>query len=105
MPHRRENYFRKLIDMLISLQPKQLFQKDVDATKAFRDAIDSPAFKVGVHNAIAEFVLKSKPTTEELEGVRRFLEMLINFGEKEDPTPRSPIMQSIDTYRPQPKPK
>lgn len=89
--------------MNVTLEPKALFQKDVDATKSFRDAIDSPAFKVGIHNAIAEFVLKGKPTTEELEGVRRFLNTLINFGEKDEPLERSPILHSIGSIKPQPK--
>ncbi len=90
--------------MIITIEPKQLFQKDVDTTKAFRDAVDSPAFKVGIHNAIAEFVLKGRPTTEELEGVRRFLDTLVNFGEKNEPMERSPIVRSIATAIP-PTPK
>jgi len=81
--------------MIITIEPKKLFQSDPDTTKAFREAVDSSAFKVGVHNAIAEFVLKSKPTTEELEGVRRFLDTLVNFGEKDEPMTRSPFIQSI----------
>lgn len=89
--------------MLVTLEPKTTFQKDDDQIKAFRAAVDSASFKEGVHKAIAEFVLKHKPTAEELEGVRRFLDVLINMGEKEEPIARASIMQSIATKTPKTK--
>lgn len=91
--------------MIVSLEPKIAFQKNEDQTKAFRGMVDSEEFKVGVHNAIAEYVLKKKPTTEELEGVRRFLEILVNFGEKPEPIVQHPILHSISSTRPQTQPK
>lgn len=92
--------------MVLKLEPKKLFQKDVDVTKVFRDTVDSQPFRVAVHNSIAEFVLKSRPTTEELEGVRRFLDILLNFGEKEETPERAPIMRSIaELHAPPPKPR
>ena len=89
--------------MVLKLEPKKLFQKDEGSTKAFRDAVDSQMFRVAIHNTIAEFVLKSRPTTEELEGVRRFLDILLNFGEKEETPERAPIMRSIAELNAKPK--
>ena len=90
--------------MVLKLEPKKLFQKDEGSTKAFRETVDSQMFRVAIHNTIAEFVLKSRPTTEELEGVRRFLDILLNFGEKEETPERAPIMRSIaELHAPKPK--
>lgn len=89
--------------MIVSLEPKKAFQKNEDHAKEFRALVDSVAFKVSCHNAIAEFVLKYHPTTEELQGVCRFIPVLLNMGEKEDPQERAPLMQSIATVKPQPK--
>lgn len=89
--------------MLILLTPKQDFQKDDEATKAFRGLVDNQIFKDGIHLAIAEFVLYAKPTAEELEGVNRFLKVLLNMAEKEEPQERTPFMQSISQLKPQPK--
>lgn len=89
--------------MIVSLEPKKAFQKNEDHAKEFRAMVDSVAFKVSCHNAIAEFVLRGAPTAEELNGVRRFLAVLLNMGEKEDPLERIPLMQSIATVKPQPK--
>jgi hypothetical protein len=89
--------------MIVTLEPKQAFQKNEDDTKAFRGIVDSALFKTGVHNAIAEFVLKGHPTTEELEGVRRFLDVLLNFGEKPEPHEPAAFMRSIASLKPQPK--
>ena len=90
--------------MVLKLEPKKLFQKDEGSTKSFRETVDSQTFRVAIHNCIAEFVLKSRPTTEELEGVRRFLDILLNFGEKEETPERAPIMRSIAELN-APKPK
>lgn len=90
--------------MLVELKPKEAFQVDADATKTFRGMVDSALFKNGVHNALAQLVLFHRPTTEELEGVRQFLMVLLNMGEKEDPPQRKPIVQSIASLiQPQPK--
>ena len=89
--------------MVLKLEPKKLFQKDEGSTKSFRETVDSQTFRVAIHNCIAEFVLKSRPTTEELEGVRRFLDILLNFGEKEETPERAPIMRSIAELHSKPK--
>ena len=89
--------------MVLKLEPKKLFQKDEKLNNAFRETVDSQMFRVAIHNTIAEFVLKSRPTTEELEGVRRFLDILLNFGEKEETPERAPIMRSIAELHSKPK--
>lgn len=89
--------------MLITLTPKQDFQKDDEATKAFRGLVDNQNFKDGIHLAITEFVLHYKPTAEELEGVNRFLKVLLNMAEKDEPIEHTPFMQSIAAKLPQPK--
>lgn len=90
--------------MTVTLEPKLSFQKNETQTKAFRDIVDSDHFKEGVHKAIAEFVLFKKPSAEELEGVRRFLETLLNMAEKPEPLKRASIMESISDFgKPQPK--
>ena len=86
--------------MVITLDPKQAFQKDEEQAKLFRALVDSVVFKEGVHKAIAEFVLHQRPTTEELDGVRRFLDTLINLAEKPEPHQRAPFIQSIATQKP-----
>jgi hypothetical protein len=90
---------------MIEITPKQAFQKSSDDLKAFHAVVDSPVFHEGVHKAIAEFVLFSKPTAEELEGVRRFLAILVNMAEKDEPQKRAPIIRSIaELTAPKPKP-
>lgn len=89
--------------MLITLTPKQDFQKDDDACKSFRAVVDMQLLKDSIHAAIAEFVLYSKPTAEELEGVNRFLKVWLNMAEKEEPQTHTPFMQSIAQLKPQPK--
>lgn len=89
--------------MSVSLEPKQAFQSNEDQAKEFRALVDSVSFKVCCHNAIAEFVLKHSPTADELNGVRRFLDVLLNMAEKPEPHDREPFMRSIATVKPQPK--
>lgn len=94
--------------MLITIEPKQAFQKNNDHTKSFHETVDNPVFMEGLHLAISEFVLKYQPTTEELQGVRRFLDTLVNFGEKPEADrseEQRQIMRSIATARPTPQPK
>ncbi len=91
--------------MIVSLEPKTTFQSNPDNLKAYRDAVDTPVFKEGVHKAITEFVLKYNPTAEELQGVRRFLAVLLNMAEKEDPLPKSNLIKSIEEFYPKPQPK
>lgn len=91
--------------MQVELQPKQAFLKNNDDIKAFHAVVDSPVFQEGVHKAIAEFVLFHKPTAEELEGVRRFLVVMLNMAEKEEPRKQQPIFRSIsELHAPKPKP-
>lgn len=90
--------------MNITLEPRLAFQKNQDHSKEYRALVDSDVFKEGVHNAIAEFVLKFHPTTEELQGVNRFLPVLLNIAEKEEPLPLKPFITSIaEATKPQPK--
>ena len=89
---------------MVTTDPKTTFQENQDQTKAFRSIVDMPAFHEAVHKSIAEFVLKGKPTAEELEGVRRFLDVFLNIAEKPEPQERSPYMTSIATLN-KPKPQ
>ena len=88
--------------MLVTTEPKITFQKNEDQTKSFRSVIDMPVFHEAIHKSIAEFVLKGKPTAEELEGVRKFLDVLLNLGEKSEPRIRDPYVTSISAHKPQP---
>lgn len=81
--------------MIIQLEPKKAFLKHDDLTKPYRAFVDSESFKEAVHLAISEYVIRWKPTTEQLEGVRQFLNVMLNMGEKEDPVQPPQIMQSI----------
>jgi len=91
--------------MIVALQPKDDFLKSNDDIKAFHGLVDSPVFKEGMHKAIAQFVLYHNPTTEQLEGVRRFLHVALNMAEKEDPSARPHIIRSIaELTAPKPKP-
>ncbi len=91
--------------MVVTLEPKQSFQKNRDLTTAFRVAVDNPAFKEGVHASITEFVIKYRPSADELEGVRRFLAVLLNLAEQEDPLPKPSLIKSIEDFLPKPQPK
>ena len=91
--------------MIVELQPKHDFLKSNDDIKAFHTLVDSPVFKEGMHKAIAQFVLYHNPTTEQLDGVRRFLAVALNMAEKEEPAPRPYITRSIaELNAPKPKP-
>lgn len=91
--------------MTIQIEPKESFQKNPDAITGFRAAIDNPMFREGIQKAITEYVVKYRPTAEELEGMRRFLAVLLNMGEKEDPLPKPSIIKSIEDFMPKPQPK
>lgn len=89
---------------MVTTEPKTTFQKNPDQTKAFRGIVDDAVFHEAVHKAIAEFVLKLKPTAEELEGVRRFLGVLLNLAEKPETQERHPYVTSIAQVNVRPEP-
>jgi len=89
--------------MLITTEPKITFQLNADQTKAFHLIVGNPVFHEAIHKSIAELTLKGKPTAEELEGVRKFLDVLLNLGEKSEPRLRDPFVTSIAAHKPQPK--
>lgn len=76
--------------MVIQLSPKAQFQAQDDMVKEFRLVIGGKAMQTALTYALAEYSAASKPTTEELNGVRRFIYELLNLSEKEGAPPTFP---------------
>ena len=75
---------------MITLSPKKAFQENEDAVRSFRAIVDSNHFRFAATQAVAEFTLNSRPTTDELSGARKFLDVLLNMAETEAPAPQFP---------------
>jgi len=87
-----------------TLSPKKAFQENEDAMRAFRAIVDNSHFNIAMTQALAEFVVLDRPTTEELDGVRKFLKLLLSMAEVEQPMPHFPVkrMQVISDSRGKP---
>lgn len=74
---------------MISLTPKKRFQESPFADP-YRVMVKSPAFETAVTQALAEFTMTLSPSTEEMNGVRGFISVLLNMAEVETDLPRFP---------------
>lgn len=76
--------------MVTQLSPKAQFQNNEDMVKEFRSVISGHTMQTALTYAISEYSTSCKPTTEELNGVRRFIYELLNLSEKEGAPPTFP---------------
>lgn len=74
---------------MISLTPKKRFQESPFADP-YRVMVKSPAFETAVTQALAEFTMTLSPSTEEMDGVRGFISVLLNMAEVETDMPQFP---------------
>ena len=76
---------------MISLTPKKRFQETEELATAFRSIVNSKPFEIGITQALAEFMLNKRPTEDQLNGVRSFIDVLLNMAEKEPVLPQFPV--------------
>lgn len=66
---------------MIAVQPKARFLESEESASAFRGIVSSDVFQKATIYALADFIQTSRPTTEELAGARKFLDVLNNLAE------------------------
>lgn len=76
---------------MIELQPRQRFQDNTEAVRQFRTLVDSNQFKDILAQAVADYAINSRPTSEQLDGVRTFVSLFLNFAEKPAAPPQFPV--------------
>ena len=76
---------------MISLNPKKRFQETEELAKSFRSIVISNTFEAGITRALAEYTMTRAPTGEQLDGVRTFIEVLLNMAEVETEMPQLPV--------------
>lgn len=81
---------RRNLGSVIELAPKKRFQENEEAVRQFRIIVDSKTFQAALSDAVAEYAVTTSPTTEQLNGVRSFISLLLNFAENEVPLPQFP---------------
>jgi hypothetical protein len=82
---------------------KQQFQEQTEVAQKWRTIVIGRDFNTALTHAISHYCQTCHPTTEQLEGVRRFTHEFLNLAEKEEPLPHFPEKRL--NYRPQPKPE
>ena len=76
--------------MTVLLSPKEQFQAQEDTAKEWRGVVTGKTMGAALTHAIAQYSTECHPTTEQLEGVRRFVYELLNLAEKPEPPPNFP---------------
>lgn len=91
--------------MHIALSPKENFQLNDDAAREFRALTGSySVVLMALESAVSEYVIKQSPTTEEMNGVRKFLNVFLNMAEVLQAAPPS-LFQSIQHVQSTAQPK
>lgn len=72
------------------LTPKARYQENEEAARLWRGVVDSGSFHNTLTYALAEFSQNYHPTTEELNGARTFLGVLLNLAEVEQAPSKLP---------------
>lgn len=87
-----------------AIDPKGDFQKfSEDTAKLARSTFPQPWFRHTINTALAQVVMGG--TTEmELNGIRKFLAVLVNLGETEIPVQRMPV-KTLDVLSPEQPPE
>lgn len=74
--------------MALDLSPKSQFMaSDVDA-EFHRKLVISPSFERAVSSAMAHYCMNNAPTGEQVEGVKKFIRVLMNLAEYEQNAPK-----------------
>lgn len=60
--------------------------------------------QAAIESALAEYALMHQPSGEQMAGVKKFLELFVNIGEKDQPQPNFPD-KSLDYRKPEPPKK
>lgn len=76
--------------MTVLLSPKEQFQAQEDTAKQWREMVTGKTMGAALTHAIAQYSHECHPTTEQLEGVRRFIYELLNLAEKPEAPPTFP---------------
>ena len=91
---------------MIELRPKQLFQAHEPIKVELAVVTNSDNFQFAVSFALAEFVIRSTPSADQLTAVRGFIGVLLNLPLADEPLPVFPT-KTIDhsAFRPAPSVK
>jgi hypothetical protein len=77
------------------LTPKGLFKQQKDQVANFRAIARHTHFQLALSAALAELAQSHKPTSEELNGARKFINVLLNLAEG-DPSPSRFPVKTLD---------
>ncbi len=83
---------------MVTLSPKEMFLSDDDRVKEYGNITHGITLQTAVALAITQFSL-SGPTTEEMAGARKFIQMMLNIGEREEKKDQ-PVYKSIASFLP-----
>ena len=86
---------------MIELTPQKRFLENEEGVKYFRSIVDSNQFHSILTLALAEYSLRNFPSSEELQGAKAYISVLLNFAETPQPVPQYPIkrVQIIEDTR------
>ena len=77
--------------MQIEISPKKQFLAAEAVAANFRAMAVGPTLPIAISHALAEFSMFHQSSPEQLEGVRKFVAVLLNMGEKDEPTRQHPV--------------
>lgn len=89
---------------MVNLSPKEMFMSDPDRVKEYGNMAHGITLQTAVTLALSKFCIDEKPNTDELSGARKFIDVLLNIGERPEEH-EAPEFRSIATVippRPQP---
>lgn len=87
------------------LSPKAQFQANEKLRTETAAVVNSSNFQLTLSFALADFVSQSRPTTEELAGVRKFIDVLLNLPFPEPSAPEFPMRRLGERPPPETKSK
>lgn len=76
-----------------------MFLANEDRTRDFGNMAHSDTLQTAVALSLTSFLLK-EPSAEEVKGAKKFVEILLNIGEREEAPKQQPIARSIATRLP-----
>jgi hypothetical protein len=90
---------------MIELQPRKQFQTNEKIKKELATIATSDNFQTVLSFALAEFVMRTTPSAEQVAAIRAFIACLLNLSQQDDPMPKFPVKQLDHTlYNPEQPP-
>jgi len=87
------------------MNPKELFQLTVKDADKFAELTASTGFRTALCFAQSQTIAQHSLNADEIEGMKKFCEVLLNLGEKELPVPKFPDKRLVHDLTSPPKEK